>query len=102
MNKVDKAKLTKGERNAMRKRKILWGKMIHKLCIERAEYRCEICGGWDNSLHKDHINGFGLTGHHIKGVCDNGSDITENVLILCSNCHDKIHEQGGYGKRREK
>ena len=32
-----------------------------------------------------------LTVHHKKPISEGGEDIEENILVLCRDCHDKVH-----------
>lgn len=40
---------------------------------------CTICGVWWNSLHRDHVT------PKFKGGMDN----TDNIQLLCPNCHQE-------------
>ena len=53
----------------------------------RDGYRCRVCG---KSKHKD---GARLEVHHIIRKADGGTDVPENVVTLCEDCH-KAHHQG--------
>ncbi|MFA4826029.1 MAG: HNH endonuclease signature motif containing protein [Methanoregula sp.] len=53
------------------------------------ESQCEICAGTLN-----------LEGHHIKPIIQGGADSSENIMILCSNCH-KIITNGYHSNKPE-
>lgn len=53
----------------------------------RDGYRCRACG---KSKHKDGVK---LEVHHIIRRADGGTDVPENVVTLCEECH-KAHHQG--------
>ena len=60
-------------------------KSNHKLCLERDNYTCQICGATTNLdvHHKDN------EGQHIKGNKANEDLI--NLITLCHRCHIKLH-----------
>ena len=53
----------------------------------RDGYKCRVCG---NSKYKD---GAKLEVHHIIRKADGGTDVPENVVTLCEDCH-KAHHRG--------
>ena len=53
----------------------------------RDGYKCRVCG---KSKHKD---GARLEVHHIIRKADGGTDVPENVVTLCEDCH-KAHHRG--------
>ena len=53
----------------------------------RDGYKCRVCG---KSKHKD---GARLEVHHIIRKADGGTDVPENVVTLCEECH-KAHHRG--------
>ena len=53
----------------------------------RDGYKCRACG---KSKHKD---GAKLEVHHIIRKADGGTDVPENVVTLCEDCH-KAHHRG--------
>ena len=53
----------------------------------RDGYKCRACG---KSKHK---NGVKLEVHHIIRKADGGTDVPENVVTLCEDCH-KAHHKG--------
>lgn len=60
---------------------------LRRECFARDGWRCVICGrgvGW-------------VSGHmmHIKSRGAGGSDVIENVVTGCWECHGKSHNAGG-------
>lgn len=53
----------------------------------RDGYKCRACG---KSKHKDGVK---LEVHHIIRRADGGTDVPENVVTLCEDCH-KAHHKG--------
>ena len=53
----------------------------------RDGYKCRACG---KSKHKDGVR---LEVHHIIRKADGGTDVPENVVTLCEECH-KAHHRG--------
>ena len=53
----------------------------------RDGYKCRACG---RSKHKDGVK---LEVHHIIRKADGGTDVPENVVTLCEDCH-KAHHRG--------
>ena len=51
-----------------------------KAVLVRDEYRCQKCGRED-SLHV----------HHIRAVCEEGTNDMDNLIALCSGCHKEWH-----------
>ena len=54
-----------------------------KLCIlvlRRDHWKCRCCGRRD-----------GLHVHHIVYRSQGGLDVMENLIALCHQCHDKVH-----------
>jgi hypothetical protein len=52
----------------------------------RDGYKCRACG---KSKHKDGVK---LEVHHIIRRADGGTDVPENVVTLCHECHEKNHQ----------
>ena len=55
-------------------------KQLRSQARKRAKYRCERCG-----------RGGKLTVHHILSRDLGGPDILENLIALCTRCHDYVH-----------
>lgn len=51
--------------------------------IRKSVGKCENCG-----------NSELLEVHHVIKLCDGGTDFGDNLVILCKDCHDLIHEEG--------
>ena len=47
---------------------------------ERADGRCEYCGGIP-----------GVDSHHIKSRARGGTHDIENLILLCRACHRRVH-----------
>ena len=58
-----------------------------KAILQRDGYRCRSCGMRS-----------GLNCHHVVFRSQGGEDTTENILVLCSACHDGIHKDVKYGQ----
>jgi len=50
--------------------------------LDRDKYSCQYCNGKDKRLEV----------HHIIFRSNGGSDNAENLITLCKNCHDDVHE----------
>lgn len=48
--------------------------------IRESAGSCENCGSM-----------VALTCHHIKKRCNNGSDYGDNLVVLCTDCHNALH-----------
>lgn len=57
-------------------------KAIDKKINKKAVGKCVICGEKDYSV---------LDNHRIKPGCEGGKYTKNNVCVLCSNCHRKVH-----------
>ncbi len=58
-------------------------KTYQQLCqrvLRRDGWRCQQCGSRTN-----------LQVHHIRLRSRSGADTEENLITLCSGCHDEIH-----------
>lgn len=58
--------------------------------LQLANYKCEACGSQKTPLHLHHETYIRLTVEEI-----------DDVKILCSKCHNKIHRLLGYDRRTE-
>lgn len=55
---------------------------LESLLFELAGHRCTICHApW-------------LEIHHIKELEHGGETVFENLIVLCPNCHTRVHAQG--------
>jgi 5-methylcytosine-specific restriction endonuclease McrA len=55
---------------------------------ESAGYACQICG--------DHVEDPVIArrfvhSHHIEPLSEGGKDVLENLIVLCPNCHSRVH-----------
>jgi 5-methylcytosine-specific restriction endonuclease McrA len=53
---------------------------LYRQVLERDGWRCQACGKRAN-----------LQVHHIVLRSQSGADIEDNLITLCSECHDQIH-----------
>ena len=53
--------------------------------LERDGWRCQHCGSRDN-LHL----------HHQLFLSHGGPDSAENLIVLCAECHQALHDSGPY------
>ncbi|MDD5129828.1 MAG: HNH endonuclease signature motif containing protein [Candidatus Omnitrophica bacterium] len=56
---------------------------LRQLLFQEANFQCAYCG------HRDGLN---LTCHHIKSSGEKGETHYNNLIALCYNCHNRIHE----------
>lgn len=49
-------------------------------------YKCQICGAQGKMGKSSFVHA-----HHLEPLAEGGVDIGENILILCPNCHARIH-----------
>jgi 5-methylcytosine-specific restriction endonuclease McrA len=52
---------------------------VRERTLERDRHRCTICGSADE-----------LEAHHVIAAEDGGPTALENLITLCSTCHDEI------------
>lgn len=55
---------------------------VKSAVLNRDNYTCQICGEKDTRLEV----------HHIQYRSKGGSNRMDNLVTLCSDCHDKIHD----------
>lgn len=53
---------------------------LHRQVLQRDGWRCQQCGNRTN-----------LQVHHIRRRSEAGDDTEENLITVCSDCHDQIH-----------
>jgi hypothetical protein len=58
-------------------------KLINKVHHKKSEGRCCLCGEEDYAV---------LDCHRIKPGEEGGRYVESNVLVICANCHRKIHD----------
>lgn len=85
MNKARKALLTDSKREECKRINYVWGDMI-KILREELDGWCEECGSSGNEL----------SGHHIIPKELEGESTRENTIMLCPDCHDKMHNRNNY------
>jgi predicted RNA-binding Zn-ribbon protein involved in translation (DUF1610 family) len=89
-----------GEKNGIKGEYGL-SKYIRRYLLEKAEYKCEICG-WNEENPFTHT--IPLEIHHIDGDYANNKE--ENLQVLCPNCHSlteayKSHNKNGRKGRKK-
>lgn len=62
---------------------------IKEMAMKRSMGKCELCNKKAPFIDKDG-NPF-LESHHIEYLSAGGKDILNNVVVLCPNCHRRIH-----------
>jgi hypothetical protein len=62
---------------------------VQKAVYERTESTCELCG-WNRGRWTREDPRI-LELHHISEHAEGGANVPENLLVLCSRCHDDIH-----------
>ena len=63
----------------------LHGKQMAQLVkeiYERDQHKCAVCGKWVADGHKP---------HHVVYKSHGGSDVAENLVLLCDDCHYQVH-----------
>jgi 5-methylcytosine-specific restriction endonuclease McrA len=53
---------------------------LHRQVLERDAWRCQVCGGMQH-----------LQVHHLKFRSQSGSDVEQNLITLCAQCHERMH-----------
>ena len=62
---------------------------LHRRILQRDGWRCQVCGSMQN-----------LQVHHLQFRSQSGSDLENNLIALCKQCHAQVH-QGNGGSRIE-
>ena len=62
---------------------------VQKAVYERDENRCKNCGWNRSQWRRDDPRMLEL--HHLEEHAEGGSNIKENLVCLCSRCHDDVH-----------
>ena len=60
------------------------GKDLRIAIKESVDYECELCGEPETRLLTLQI-------HHIRPISDGGDNNPKNLMVLCPNCHCKVH-----------
>lgn len=55
---------------------------------EAAGYACQICG---DQVEDPVIARRFVHSHHIEPLGEKGQDVLENLIVLCPNCHSRVH-----------
>ncbi len=53
---------------------------LHRQVLERDGWRCQACGSMQH-----------LQVHHLKFRSHSGSDVEQNLITLCAECHEQVH-----------
>ena len=61
--------------------------VLCEMVLQRDGWKCRNCKSRNN-----------LNCHHIVFRSQGGEDTPENILVLCSACHDGIHKDVKYGQ----
>ena len=67
--------------------------LTNRTCFQvnlRDELKCRVCGRAPLTEQNYH-RGFGY--HHVQFQSHGGSDEPENVILLCAQCHTRLHQQ---------
>lgn len=89
-------RLTKEQANVFYKSKT-WEK-CRTAILERDEYLCQVClRDKDQPVPANTV-------HHIKHLRDYPELALheDNLISVCFDCHNKLHPEKGFGKRRKK
>jgi len=54
---------------------------LHRQVLERDGWRCQTCGSLQH-----------LQVHHLKFRSHSGSDVEQNLITLCADCHARTHQ----------
>jgi len=57
-------------------------------CLTRDDFTCQKCSKKETLLEA----------HHVVWTTKGGKDSIYNLITLCENCHDKVHQKGESGK----
>jgi 5-methylcytosine-specific restriction endonuclease McrA len=57
---------------------------LHGQVLKRDGWRCQFCGGMRQ-----------LQVHHIRFRSHSGADEEQNLITLCTSCHDRLHSSVG-------
>ena len=68
---------------------------VVKWILNNADGKCESCDD-DAPFIKQNNGEPYLEVHHLRRLCDKGSDTITNAIAACPNCHRELH----FGKNR--
>ena len=92
-NYMKEKRITDWKKNPSKYSKEDIPEFIRKYMLEKADYKCQICG-WDE-VNKTTGN-IPLEIHHIDGDCTNNKE--ENLQVLCPNHHSLTPNHGSLNK----
>jgi 5-methylcytosine-specific restriction endonuclease McrA len=55
---------------------------LQRQVLERDGWRCQVCGSMQN-----------LQVHHLKFRSQSGGDEEQNLITLCTECHERVHRK---------
>jgi 5-methylcytosine-specific restriction endonuclease McrA len=55
---------------------------LHRQVLERDNWRCQLCGRMQT-----------LQVHHLEFRSQSGSDVEQNLITLCAECHEQVHQR---------
>jgi 5-methylcytosine-specific restriction endonuclease McrA len=55
---------------------------LHRQVLERDGWRCQVCGSMQC-----------LQVHHLKFRSQSGGDEEQNLITLCTECHERVHRK---------
>jgi len=62
---------------------------LHRRVLERDGWRCQVCGSMQH-----------LQVHHLKLRSQAGSDVEQNLITLCAECHERVHRKASCRQAR--
>jgi hypothetical protein len=62
---------------------------VQKAVYQRADNTCEMCGWNHTNWTREDPRILEL--HHVSEHAEGGRNVPENLVVLCSRCHDDIH-----------
>ena len=68
-----------------------WKFEVHK----RDSFTCRICGAEEDPKHPT------FQVHHVVFKCNGGSNNLSNLVLLCPECHRKLHNSSPAGNNRK-
>ena len=64
---------------------------LHRQVLERDRWRCQVCGSMQQ-----------LQVHHLKFRSHSGGDVEQNLITLCTECHEQVHDRATGCKARSR
>jgi len=62
---------------------------LAKYAVNQTNGKCELCKAEPNIVKKD--GSPYLEVHHVIPLSKGGNDVYENIVVLCPNCHKRVH-----------